>query len=452
MAVLVGWQERKSLPLPSTTGIETDLNFKVAVTFVAAKMNSDFSDIRFTDSDGVTLLSQYRESYVSETSAVWWIKVPSKPIAGKTVYMYYNNSSASLSSDGDSTFEFFDDFTGVNDDPPDTDKWTISENDYVKISDNTLKINITFAHLTQYAYGRTAFSEGYGIRFSAKKEQGGLGSMDVGWGESNASRYSYKEAALITDKWRYISTLVDASEIGDLTYHLFEIRMVTAFLKRYYFDNSEEHDSSATEETDDQNALFYMSGANPTDPMYIDWMFVFKLPAGGDEIADPVLGDEETIVSEKFIEPVSAKMKEILTDDLTARLTAIDTEYGDFTLDPINYIFEGRNFVFDQLPCINIWPDDSPGDDLDNNKVVANHKITVYIVAVDDDQERLHKRIWRYQRAIVEAIKATEDLEETATNCFYAGQVYDSPWGIEDGNSYLEIGGVMFDIDKEETP
>ena len=74
-----------------------------------SNMKTDFSDLRFTDSDNQTLVSHRIEIYIASDSAVVWVNGPS--ILGsskKTVYMYYENPSPSSTSDLDTTFEFFE--------------------------------------------------------------------------------------------------------------------------------------------------------------------------------------------------------------------------------------------------------------------------------------------------------------------------------------------------------
>jgi hypothetical protein len=71
------------------------------------KMQGDCDDIRFTRSDGVTLLDYWIESGCFSPSTKIWVKVDSIP---QTIYMYYGNLTASSLSDGYATFEFFDDF------------------------------------------------------------------------------------------------------------------------------------------------------------------------------------------------------------------------------------------------------------------------------------------------------------------------------------------------------
>ncbi len=80
----------------------------------------DFDDIRFTKSNGSTLLPHYIETYTSGISAEAWINIDSIPASPgtATIYVYYGNSTASSGSDGDDTFIFFDDFSG------DLSKWS----------------------------------------------------------------------------------------------------------------------------------------------------------------------------------------------------------------------------------------------------------------------------------------------------------------------------------------
>jgi hypothetical protein len=118
---LNGWNQRKvvSIHENSSTNL-TNYAVKVSVDF-KPEMRSDFSDIRFTDADGKTLLPYWIESYIPNASAVVWIKVPAIP-AGKTksAYMYYKSSTTTSASNGSAVFDFFDDFLGSS---LDTDKW-----------------------------------------------------------------------------------------------------------------------------------------------------------------------------------------------------------------------------------------------------------------------------------------------------------------------------------------
>ena len=73
----------------------------------------DFGDIRFTDSDGTTLLSYYVEKIVPYEYAVVWVRVPIGPGEAKTIYMYYGNYSATPApSHWSNVFIHYDDCEG----------------------------------------------------------------------------------------------------------------------------------------------------------------------------------------------------------------------------------------------------------------------------------------------------------------------------------------------------
>jgi hypothetical protein len=77
----------------------------------------DYSDVRFTDSDGTTVLD-----YWAESDGSFWVQVPSIPAGStKTIYIYYGNKAAGPASSGNNTFDQFDDFWGA---AIDGTKWT----------------------------------------------------------------------------------------------------------------------------------------------------------------------------------------------------------------------------------------------------------------------------------------------------------------------------------------
>ena len=124
MAWLTGWSYRKSCTIRgSSAGAVTNYQIKIVVhygsgtdsgqnVYLNGKCRSDFGDVRFTDSDGTTLLSYWIEELVSSNYAIFWVKVPSIPAypSTKTIYIYYGKSSATSISNGDATFSLFENF------------------------------------------------------------------------------------------------------------------------------------------------------------------------------------------------------------------------------------------------------------------------------------------------------------------------------------------------------
>lgn len=106
MAWLTGWQYRKKITIDQTKVDANLSDFPVLVKLTSS--NFDFSkalstgyDVRFTSSDGETLLKYERERHDQANSlAEYWVKVPSVSGTVDTdFYIYYGKSDASDGSD-----------------------------------------------------------------------------------------------------------------------------------------------------------------------------------------------------------------------------------------------------------------------------------------------------------------------------------------------------------------
>ncbi len=101
---LNGWSYRRPIYIQENSGNTlTDYQIKVVLNstnFDFSKAKPDGSDIRFTDSDGLTLLNYWIEKWNSTNQqAVIWIKVPLiNASENKTIYMYYGNPNATFDS------------------------------------------------------------------------------------------------------------------------------------------------------------------------------------------------------------------------------------------------------------------------------------------------------------------------------------------------------------------
>jgi len=113
MTFLTGWGRRKSKTVDgSTAGAQTNYQLQLTLykaagvdtatnIFLGTNVRDDFGDVRFTESDGTTLLDYFIETLTSGVSAVIWIEIPSIPASPNTIniYIYYDNSTeTSLSS------------------------------------------------------------------------------------------------------------------------------------------------------------------------------------------------------------------------------------------------------------------------------------------------------------------------------------------------------------------
>lgn len=77
------------------------------------KCKTDFGDVRFTDNDGITELDYWMEEKVDSDYAVFWVEVAdSLESSNVTVYIYYGKADATTTSNGITTFLFYENFDG----------------------------------------------------------------------------------------------------------------------------------------------------------------------------------------------------------------------------------------------------------------------------------------------------------------------------------------------------
>jgi len=100
-----GWKYRIPITIDHSSGTEDLSDYQILVTLdtssiiSAGKMKNGCGDIRFTDSDGKTLLPYWLESGCNSTSTRIWIRIPSIPKSStKTIYLYYGNPYATSES------------------------------------------------------------------------------------------------------------------------------------------------------------------------------------------------------------------------------------------------------------------------------------------------------------------------------------------------------------------
>jgi len=126
MAWVSGWSYRKQA---TVTNASADYQTKILVGASSGasgeevdcgwNCKSDFSDLRFTGSDGTTLLDYWIENITGTTPnqlATVWVQNDATP--STTCYMYYGKADATAVSNGANTFIKFDDFEWANNDDP----------------------------------------------------------------------------------------------------------------------------------------------------------------------------------------------------------------------------------------------------------------------------------------------------------------------------------------------
>lgn len=106
-----GWTKARTITLDNTLGESnlTDYQAKLNITFSLA-MEPDFRDLRFVDNTN-SLLPYWIDSEADGSYATLYVRVPFIPSHASTnLTMYYGNPYATPASDGQATFDLFDDF------------------------------------------------------------------------------------------------------------------------------------------------------------------------------------------------------------------------------------------------------------------------------------------------------------------------------------------------------
>lgn len=155
------WLYRKMIPIIEQPGAGTNYQLNITGYYddntkdVAGSIDfeglcqTDFDDVLFTSSNGVTLLDFWLnpDTYVASTSAIFWVKIPANiTLSDVLIFCYFGNPSAVSLSDPDNTFLFFDDFENNN-----LARWDTVGTDWS--TQSSVKFSGTYA-----AYGNSASS------------------------------------------------------------------------------------------------------------------------------------------------------------------------------------------------------------------------------------------------------------------------------------------------------
>lgn len=104
------WSYRRPVTISNAGPALADYQVRVNLdsSFDFSKAMPDGRDLRVTDDGGVTKIPFWIETWTPPTASIW-VKVPSIPTTGATIYLYYGNSGATSASNGEATFVLFDD-------------------------------------------------------------------------------------------------------------------------------------------------------------------------------------------------------------------------------------------------------------------------------------------------------------------------------------------------------
>ncbi len=318
------------------SGISTTTN-----VYCASHCKTDFSDLRFTLSDGVTLIDYWIESYTASTSAVVWIEFPWLNVSagGGNFYIYYGNADATDASNGTNTFILFDNFErGINGDAI-GGSWTVDTGSVLISTDHaygtgTRCAKFVGAAATALAHISQTAREDIAIQMQVWKETAAATAPRICHGDSATRANAFVEA----DEDIMIGPVDTGLNLAPDEWELIELRDF------HYTGNSFDlllndalgmfSDNAAQEVDATSNNLIHISNedGNAGNDVYIDNLIVRKWTASpptfsywGSEIGEP---DSVRNIAEEIITSIGGTLT------LTSNSTAFTTTAPLLTVQP----------------------------------------------------------------------------------------------------------------------
>ncbi|BFT94491.1 hypothetical protein MNSC_04990 [Minisyncoccus archaeophilus] len=288
---LLGYSKRKSVTITSSS-LLTDYQVKMVVSY-DSDMQADFDDLRFTSSDGKTLLSYWIESKTNSSTATVWVKMPSLVSGNNIAYLYYGNAAAVTASNGDGTFAFFDDFEAAN---INTEKWNIANNAFQ--SGGIVTVGSDSVTQADRIYSKTAFDVGgYSARMRFRTNSM---SLNTHWGfaqfpsledwaffRTSTPSIEYYNLGVRKDGTENKSSLGSAYDTG---YNIWEVSPENPSKVSFYINDVLV--GAMTDLCPDSPMSVEITGYNTGSYGYCDWLFVRKYSSSNPSI---VIGEEEGI-------------------------------------------------------------------------------------------------------------------------------------------------------------
>jgi len=278
---LSGWQYYKVCNI-NASGYSEYYQMKINVTYSGGDVDceghcqADFDDIRFVDIDNSTVLPYWKEIYVDSNYAIFWVNVSADAMSDGKILMYYGNEGATDASDGDATFDFFDDFEGES---LDMDKW--NENAIggtYEVSSSILTVIGNSSGVWESLGAKTQFTPPIIIEFYAKMTEQDKTTIGI---DDRSATGSASGTGIDRAAWQYVTEkryrvqreegITDISRTSDLsTYKKLKIAWTSSFVKFY-----EDEELITTCETnvpaDPCGVQFEVSGTS--NYIYCDYVF-----------------------------------------------------------------------------------------------------------------------------------------------------------------------------------
>ena len=285
---LAGWKRRKSHAINGTTvGAQTDYQIRIVAhkgagsdsgedVYLGTNVRNDFGDVRFTDSDGLTELDYWLESYISGVSAVFWIELPNIPESPDTatIYVYYDKGDETTTGNGANTFILFDHF---DDAVLDTTKWKKLNNPTLNIANS--EINIT---RTLIMWCSVNSKSSYGPHNLALRIKAKIDDTDnvVGFNNPNNPTPNSESAVLgwIWKKQTRTQNNMSTTDktLADLEFHIYHVYDIKWVSSKVVFAIDDEDKNTHTTNIPDMAEEVLLGIGDADSELILDWITLRK--------------------------------------------------------------------------------------------------------------------------------------------------------------------------------
>lgn len=238
--------------------------------YLDTRCNSDLSDIRFTLEGSDAPLPYFIEDPTAEP-AVCMVKVPSLSAEGTALWLYFGNLSAESASDGEATFEFFDDFRS------DLSKWNTAGTP--TIIDGKCRINTTYTSILS----KSTF--GVNRRLRCKRSVTSVDYSYAGLSPSTSTTYNTISCRIGSSSgyvYSYIASSYTRKSIGSAyaggVDHIFEIYRDAGVRDVFLFDDAAVAANTTNINSTNLSILIATTIGAPT--IDVDWVYIAKTVSG----------------------------------------------------------------------------------------------------------------------------------------------------------------------------
>ncbi len=260
-------------------------------------------DIRFTNANDVPL-SYWIESYDANIATLW-VKVDNLPASPTTtqIKIYYGKPNDIDASDGQSTFPFYDHFTGHT---YNTNKWIQDGNGQITVSNSELIIsrsNIGGNYAANVLdSNNVAFGSGYGmcVRYKSTSvgDEGNFGfsNTNTGYEVGFWDPWNYNDIRGRTRTGSMINSQYATLGYDMTNYHVYMLKWYNSSSVKFWYDGIYSFELTDYIPTSTLPVMISCWSGNP-GPVYYDYIYVFKVTGneptqgawGNETIAQPLI-------------------------------------------------------------------------------------------------------------------------------------------------------------------